>query len=147
MNEKYMPNAFWTNWKLQGEDQSSITALKRISEERTVQITSSEESDDYKAIITEWGVERITKNTLQRCQKKEKEKSQRRLLDEQKKRSKDLEELFTYKLSVFQTDSIKKSTNRKIKSKIRKAKSLLEAQAIATILIGIEQGIIDEKPE
>jgi transcriptional regulator of heat shock response len=45
------------------------------------------------------------------------------------------EELFAAKLKIFEIDSIKNSTNREMKSRIRKSKSDMEAIAWAAVLM------------
>ena len=45
------------------------------------------------------------------------------------------EELFAAKLKIFEIESIKNSTNRDLKSRIRKAKSDVEATAWAAVLM------------
>ena len=71
--------------------------------------------------------ERLTrhKQTREANVKKQKEKNE----------AKRLEELFNYKLQTFEITEIKNSTNRKIKSKIRKARNTIEMTAYATILL------------
>jgi len=145
MNELYLPNAFWTNWEKKGEDKSSITALKRIDSNSTIQITTNEGQEDYNNLISQLSLSKITENTVIRFNKKQREKAEKDLIKEQRDKSKMLEELFSFKLKVFETESVKNSENKKIKSKIRKAKSQIEAQALTTLLIGIEEGIIDER--
>lgn len=51
-------------------------------------------------------------------------------LDKQKQ-----EELFAVKLEVFEIEAIKNSTNRLLKSKIRKSKSAIEVKAYAAALL------------
>lgn len=145
MNELYLPNAFWTNWEKKGEDKSSITALKRIDSNSTIQITTNEGQEDYNNLISQLSLSKITENTVIRFNKKQRERAEKDLIKEQKNKSKMLEELFSFKLKIFETESVKNSENKKIKSKIRKAKSQIEAQALTTLLIGIEEGIIDER--
>lgn len=45
------------------------------------------------------------------------------------------EKLFSLKLESFEIEEVKNSTNRQLKSKIRKAKTLTEVQAFTTIII------------
>jgi hypothetical protein len=50
-------------------------------------------------------------------------------------RARKLEELFNYKLEVFETEEIKNSKNRKLKSKLRRAKSKIEVNLYAMMLL------------
>ena len=45
------------------------------------------------------------------------------------------EVLFNMKLEAFEVEEIKNSTNRDLKKRLRKAKSVIEVQAFATLLI------------
>ena len=47
----------------------------------------------------------------------------------------DKEKLFMYKLQLFELDAIKNNKDRKIKSKLRKAQSILEATKIAIEIV------------
>ena len=92
-------------------------------------------TEDYEAIIAQNGVEKIDRNT------KEREDRHRQRADNDKRKRKErdqahkLEQLFNAKLEVFEIESIKNSSNRKLKSKIRKARSIFEMQAFLTMLI------------
>ena len=59
------------------------------------------------------------------------------------------EKLFSLKLESFEIEEVKNSTNRQLKSKIRKAKTLTEVQAFTTIIIMEElrnAGILTSEP-
>jgi hypothetical protein len=92
-------------------------------------------TEDYELIIAQNGIEKIDSNTKERedrhRQKHETEKRKRSESDQARK----LENLFNAKLEVFEIDSIRNSTNRKLKSKIRKAKNIYEMQAFLGMLI------------
>jgi hypothetical protein len=47
----------------------------------------------------------------------------------------DKEKLFMYKLQLFELDQIKENTNKSLKSKLRKAKTILEATKLAIQLV------------
>jgi len=92
-------------------------------------------TEDYEAIIAQNGVEKIDRNT------KEREDRHRQRADNDKRKRKErdqahkLEHLFNAKLEVFEIESIKNSSNRKLKSRIRKARNIFEMQAFLTMLI------------
>jgi hypothetical protein len=102
-------------------------------------ITRDNNNPDWAAIIEEHGekgVEANTKNML----KDEKEnivKHTAKQKEEQvfKKERTAQERLFDSKLAIFEIEDIKNSKNRKIKSKIRKAPTEIEAMAYATALL------------
>lgn len=144
---RYNASAFWTNWRKNGEDQERITALKILEPGKTIQIDCEKNSDDYKEIIRQIGSERITKNTKERFSRKTREEEQKKIREEQKVRSKKLEDLFSLKLQAFESDIIKNSKNKKMRSKIRRAKNQIELNAFITLLIGMELGILNEQED
>ena len=68
----------------------------------------------------------IDKNTEERKVRKAAEKEEKAQRDEEFARARKLEQLFNYKLEVFETEEIKNSKNRKLKAKLRRAKSKVE---------------------
>ena len=59
-------------------------------------------------------------------------------------RARKLEELFNYKLEIFETEEIKNSKNRKLKSKLRRAKSKVEVNLFAMLLLKEELGVEED---
>lgn len=92
-------------------------------------------SKDFEEIIKQNTLEVIDKNT----QDREDRHKQRRKADKQKqdeRRQADLlAELFNTKLEVFEIEDIKNSKNRRMKSKIRKAKNKYEMMAYVVMLL------------
>jgi hypothetical protein len=102
-------------------------------------ITRDNNNPDWAAIIEEHGekgVEANTKNML-KDQKENIVKHTAKQKEEQvfKKERTAQERLFDSKLAIFEIEDIKNSKNRKIKSKIRKAPTEIEAMAYATALL------------
>lgn len=90
---------------------------------------------DFNKVIEQNTLETINKNTKERedrHRRRDKEQKARYLEQQQAKK---LEELYNAKLEVFEIDEVKACQNRKIKSKIRKAKNKYEMQAYLTILL------------
>lgn len=90
---------------------------------------------DMKAVLEQYTEEEIDKNTeegLNRRNENIKRQMERR--ESQQARAKQ-EGLFNCKLEAFEVEAIKNSKNTELKRKIRKAKSIMEVQAYATILL------------
>ena len=68
----------------------------------------------------------IDKNTDERVNRKFKEQEQQRQLEINKRKAERLEQLFNYKLETFEVEDIKESKNRILKSRLRRAKSILK---------------------
>lgn len=105
---------------------------------RVVKATISEtdtSNPDLAEIKSKFSDEELETNTRKKIAKvtatQEAEKQRLQAIEDRKKQ----EELFAVKLQVFEIDAIKNSTNRKLKSQIRKSKSAIEAQAWAGALL------------
>lgn len=92
-------------------------------------------SKDYEEILDQNSIEDIEKVTLERIERHRKERAAHIQRKEEIEKSKSLELVFNKKLEAFQIEAIKNSTNRELKSKLRKAKSEIELHAYATIII------------
>lgn len=156
MEIKYSSNAFWTNWKRGGEDKSSITAIRTTTyddgkiQRDQVEVSQKDGDKDnveYHQIIAQIGEEALTKNTLERRERKEAEQKQHELIAEQRRKSRMLEELFALKLQAFETEIIKNSKNRKMRSNIRRSSNPVEMQAYVTLLYAMELGLIKDGNE
>lgn len=105
---------------------------------RIVKATISEtdtSNPDLAEIKSKFTDEELETNTRKKIAKitatQEAEKQRLQAIEDRKKQ----EELFAVKLQVFEIDVIKNSTNRKLKSQIRKSKSAIEVQAWAAALL------------
>jgi len=90
---------------------------------------------DYKAILEEFGVEQLDKNTEEGIRRRDegiKKRLQRKETEAVRAKQ---EQLFGAKLQAFEIDAIKDSSNIELKRLIRKAKSPMEVQAYTTILL------------
>lgn len=157
MQLKYRDNAFFTNWREDGGDREEITAIAYYPDDPGIpaqQVNEKRLSDDgsvnvkYEDIVRQLGNECILENTKRRKRQKEKEERDAQLLREEKRKSTELEKLFSTKLQVFEIDEVKNSKNRKMRSLIRRSKNQPELYAYTTILLGLEKGIFkDESSE
>lgn len=92
-------------------------------------------SSDYEEVVEQNTMAKIDQFTQERLDRHKQERESNIKKQEEKNESKRLEDLFNYKLQTFEIPKIKESTNRTLKSKIRKAKNSIEMQAYATILL------------
>lgn len=63
---------------------------------------------------------------------------------EQQQKTQMLEKLFALKLQAFEIPEIRDSTNKKLRTKLRRAQNEIEMNTYATLLIGMENGIFKE---
>ena len=94
--------------------------------------TSNPDLAEIKSKFTEAELEQNTRKKIQKMSREQEEEKQKQQAAEDRRNQ---EELFAAKLKIFEIDTIKDSTNRKLKSQIRKSKTALEAQAWAAALL------------
>lgn len=113
------------------DDGSFSTSVAKVSKfDENGKITK-----DYEEILEQNKIEAIDKFTEDRLERHRQERESKVKREKEKHEAKRLEDLFNLKLQTFEIPEIKESTNRKLKSKIRKAKNLVEMNAYATILL------------
>lgn len=105
------------------------------------------ECPHYKEVVAKVGVAKIDDNTAVRKEKKEREAKEKRAMHEQQKKTAELEQLFNLKLQAFEIDEIKNSQDRALRAKLRRAKNVVEMNAVASILIAKELGMFGEKED
>jgi hypothetical protein len=96
------------------------------------------ENELFNEVIDALGVESVDRNTEERKTRKVAEREEGKQRDVEHARARKLEDLFNYKLEVFETEEIKNSKNRKLKSKLRRAKSKVEVNLYAIMLLQSE---------
>lgn len=90
---------------------------------------------DWKIIMDEFGIEGIDANTEEEKAKFEEHKREK---EDRKKENEErikTEALFNYKVALYEIPEIQESTDRELKSKIRKAASVEAAQTYASVLV------------
>jgi hypothetical protein len=138
--KRWMDNAFWeTDEK---EKLNCILEMKDDLDRETRQVMmlsrtnkDGSENELFNEVIDTLGVESVDRNTEDRKVRKSAEKEENKQRDVEHARARKLEELFNYKLEVFETEEIKNSKNRKLKSKLRRAKSKIEVNLYAMMLL------------
>lgn len=93
---------------------------------------------DWIEITSNFSTEEIDKNTEKLFKKIEEERSNQ--IQREKERAETLknESIFNAKLEAFTIQEIKNSKNTKLKSKIRRAKSMMEVTAYTSLLLMVE---------
>lgn len=137
---KWMDNAFWEtdakdklNCILEMEDDvgrvtRQVMLLNRVDKD-------GNPNELFDEVIASVGEDNVDKETTERVTRKgaEEEEEKQRELEHQKARK--LEKLFNYKLEAFEVDEIKASKNRKLKGKLRRAKSRIEVDLYSILIL------------
>lgn len=132
MDEKRIENPIWYNDEKTQVICNMITGSGRF----TAVINKPEEGNnpDWDMVTSKYTNQQIDDNTLKNKNNIEKIKNQK--FEEYKLQvdKSQKEALFNVKAEAFEIDLIKNSTNRELKNKLRRSKSILEAQILASIL-------------
>lgn len=113
------------------DDGSFTTSVARVSKFDE----NGKVSSDWEEVLEQNSLSDIDKFTEDRLERHRQKREAEIKRQEERNEAKRLEDLFNYKLQTFEIPEIKNSTNRKLKSKIRKAKNIIELNAYATILL------------
>lgn len=113
------------------DDGSFSTSVARVSKYDD----NGNLSPDFNEILEQNSEESIQKNTEDRLERHKQRREAEVKKQKEENEAKRLEDLFNQKLATFEIPNIKNSKNRELKSKIRKARNLVEMQAYATILL------------
>lgn len=149
-NYQYMNNAYWEK-----EDKSLLKCIRLTKKpeggrKKDILVFSKIRKDgtlcpNYREVIETVGESVIDKNTEERKNRKGKEEREKRAVQEQKKKSAELEQLFNLKLQAFEIPEIKASPDRSLRTRMRRAKNVVEVYALASLLIGKELGYVMQK--
>jgi len=132
-------HAFWENY--QKDRITGILITEEGNKKRRQQMTvykfnpDGTDNPDFQEIIDQLGEETLNKNTAERNDRKSKEAKQKQIQEQQKKKQQELAQLFESKLRAFEIEEIKNSTNRELKSRLRKSKNLIELQIYAQLIV------------
>lgn len=139
MERTWLDNAFWND-----SEQTSLTAIAETTNEDgsvTRQVltlsktANGTENPDFIEAVNSITVDKINQNTQERISRKQQEIAEEQSRREEFARAKSLEQLFEAKLKAFEIEEVKNSTNRILKSKLRKAKNQVEVNAYTAIII------------
>lgn len=102
----------------------------------TAVINSNESNNpDYQEIRTKFTDAEIEQNTVNNIRKVQGERDRQKAQEEAQKERDRQEKLFQVKLSAFEVETIKNTTNKSLKSALRRAKSDFEVYAMAAAII------------
>lgn len=139
----YQDNAFWTN-----ESRTSLKCI-RVSQENgkeKTDVLSVKQGDRlWDSVISELTIAGIDASSEKRRLQKEDQRATKAITEEQKRKSKQLESLFDLKIKAFEIEAIKNCENRKLRAKLRRAENEVEMNALATLIIAIDLGILEDK--
>lgn len=132
--ERTIKNPYWGN-----NTKTQVICEFHYGEGRPIQtaaITETEEGNpDWKEIFEKFTIEEIDEITeTYKAEESEKRKKQVEFEKDEIERMKS-DALFSAKLEAFEIEEIKNSKNRKLKSRIRKAKSIMEVTAFTAALL------------
>lgn len=147
--KRWMDNAFWET-----DEKEKLNCILEMKDDldretRQVMLLSRTNKDGsanelFDEVIEALGEESVDRNTEDRKIRKAAEKEEGKQRDVEHARARKLEELFNYKLEIFETEEIKNSKNRKLKSKLRRAKSKVEVNLFAMLLLKEELGVEED---
>lgn len=98
-------------------------------------VAADGENADYDAVLEMYGEEEINRLTEEHEEQKIKNQQVEAERAAAHMTRKKQEVLFNMKLEAFEIEEIKNSTNRELKKRLRKSKTIVEVQAFATLLI------------
>lgn len=134
---RIIENPYWAN----KEKQHVIAEFfypdtgKRV----TASIMNDGTNRDYEELMKKYSIEQIDANSKKRVDDRNeriKQNIERQKVDRTRMQQ---EQLFAAKLDAFEIDVIKSSKNRELKSKIRKAKNIMEVTAYTVMLLQQEE--------
>lgn len=128
-------NPYWSN-----KDTKHVIAefVYEDGKRQLASILGDENNPDFKEIMELFTEEEIDANTKARLDKRDEQIRRNRERQEVDRSRMQQEALFAAKLDAFEIPVVKTSTNRAAKSKIRKAKTMMEVTAY-TIMLMIQE--------
>lgn len=90
---------------------------------------------DWAEIQAKYSTQELEENTMKAIKRQQQQQQLERQQQQAMADKKRQEELFAIKLQAFETDVVKNTTNRALKSSIRRAKSVFEVYAFTAALI------------
>tara|TARA_B110000977_G_C10851447_1_gene405990 strand:- start:175 stop:645 length:471 start_codon:yes stop_codon:yes gene_type:complete len=111
-----------------GKESRSTATVNKFDDQKNI-------NPDWDSIITEHGIKGVNENTDKRMAFRRQKQGVERRAAEEREKAKELERLFNSKLACFEILEIKNSKNRKLRSKIRKAKNEIELMAYTSLLV------------
>ena len=137
---RWMDNAFWEtdekkelNCILEMEDDMGRVTRQQMLLARYDRDGNPNEL--FAEVVDALGEELIDKETTDRVERKAAEAEEEKQRDLEHQKARKLEKLFNYKLEAFEVEEIKNSKNRKLKAKLRRAKSKIEVDMYSIMIL------------
>ena len=138
--KRWMDNAFWEtdekkelNCILELEDDVGRVTRQQMFLNRHDKDGS--ENELFNEVVEALGEQRIDEETEDRVVRKKAEAEEEKIREEEHLKARKLEKLFNYKLEAFEVEEIKNSKNRKLKAKLRRAKSRIEVDLYSIMIL------------
>ena len=138
--KRWMDNAFWEtdqknelNCILELEDDVGRVTRQQMFLRRFEK--NGEENELFNEVVDALGESRIDEETEARVVRKKAEAEESKIREEEHNKARKLEKLFNYKLEAFEVEEIKNSKNRKLKAKLRRAKSKIEVDMYSIMIL------------
>ena len=138
--KRWMDNAFWEtdekkelNCILELEDDVGRVTRQQMFLSRHDKDGS--ENELFNEVVEALGEQRIDEETEARVVRKKAEAEEDKIREEEHQKARKLEKLFNYKLEAFEVEEIKNSKNRKLKAKLRRAKSRIEVDLYSIMIL------------
>lgn len=153
MKREWLDNPFWDN-----PEKTLIKAILKTTDSQgrvTHQVITLQEKNpddpsdfnpDWKEVVEQIGIDKIDQNTLDREENRKREEEAKLAKEEQLKKADHLQRLFKLKLEAFEIEEVKNSNNRELKGKLRRAKSSIEVNIFAMMIV-MEAMDNDNKPK
>ena len=145
-SRRWEDNAFWHS-----EEQEEAEAILVITDDEGREITQiltlrkfdtqGNINPDFEELLDQVGAEKITANTEERTERKAKEKEYETQRSKAEKQARDLEILFDAKIHILEIDKIKNTENKKLKTKLRRSKNLVELNMYAQLILMEAEGL------
>jgi len=138
--KQWMDNAYWEteekkelNCILELEDDVGRVTRQQMFLHRHDKDGS--ENELFNEVINDIGEEIIDKSTEDRVVRKKAEVEEESIREEEHNKARKLEKLFNYKMEAFEVEDIKNCKNRKLKAKLRRAKSKIEVDLYSIMIL------------
>lgn len=147
---RYLDNAFWEVPDKSvlkciriteldgGKTKKDILSIRKFLRDGSI-------NPQYNEVIDAVGIDAIDRYTEQRNSEKQKKRHEDEVKHEQKKQAAQLESLFSTKLRAFEIPEVKNTSNKSLRTRIRRAQNELEVNALVSLIIGEELGLFGNK--
>jgi hypothetical protein len=138
--KQWMDNAFWET-----EEKKELNCILEL-EDDVGRVTRQQmflhrhdkggsENELFNEVVDALGEDSIDKETVDRVERKKAQAEEEKVRDEEHNKARKLEKLFNYKMEAFEVEEIKNSKNRKLKAKLRRAKSKIEVDMYSIMIL------------